>query len=263
MKYKHVALIGVDGAGSFFRKANTPNIDRIFENGAVSFEVLTAEPTISAECWGSMLLGVKPELHGLTNEIVVEKRYDVNSKYPSIFRVIRDQIPDAVLASFCNWSPINFGIIESNLDVYEESCGDEQLTPKICDYVIKNKPTMLFVQFDEVDEAGHNHVYGSEIYLNQIATEDGYIGKIFDAYTRAGIIDDTLFMVTADHGGIGQGHGGSTDDEKYVMFAATGKHVPKGEIKNMVIRDTPAIIADALGLKMPETWDSKVPEGLK
>ena len=32
--YKRVALIGVDGAGTFFRQTDTPNIDRIFENGS-------------------------------------------------------------------------------------------------------------------------------------------------------------------------------------------------------------------------------------
>ena len=68
--YKHVVIVGVDGAGRFFADADTPNIDRIFKNGACTFDMLTAEPTISAQCWGSMLLGVPPEVHKLTNGIV-------------------------------------------------------------------------------------------------------------------------------------------------------------------------------------------------
>ncbi|MBQ3860058.1 MAG: alkaline phosphatase family protein, partial [Clostridia bacterium] len=70
MRYKHVFVIGVDGAGSFFRETETPRLDEIFGNGAVSYDVLTSNPTISAQCWGSMLLGVTPEVHGLTNSIV-------------------------------------------------------------------------------------------------------------------------------------------------------------------------------------------------
>ena len=53
--YKRVALIGVDGAGNFFRNTSTPNIDRIFDGGSVAYDVYTATPSISAECWGSML----------------------------------------------------------------------------------------------------------------------------------------------------------------------------------------------------------------
>ena len=34
MKVSHVIVIGVDGAGSFFRQAETPNLDRIFARGA-------------------------------------------------------------------------------------------------------------------------------------------------------------------------------------------------------------------------------------
>jgi len=69
-KYKYVVVIGVDGAGSFFKNASTPNIDTIFANGAITYNMLTANPTISAQCWGSLLHGVSANVHGLTNSII-------------------------------------------------------------------------------------------------------------------------------------------------------------------------------------------------
>ena len=69
-KYRHVIVVGIDGAGAFIREARTPCFDRIFAGGAVTYRALASRPTISAECWGSMLLGVGPEVHGLTNAIV-------------------------------------------------------------------------------------------------------------------------------------------------------------------------------------------------
>ena len=66
-KYAHVIVVGIDGAGSFIRDARTPNFDRIFADGAVTYKALASNPSISAECWGSMLLGVGPEVHKLTN----------------------------------------------------------------------------------------------------------------------------------------------------------------------------------------------------
>ena len=63
-KAKRVVLFGVDGGGTFFEQAKTPNMDRIFASGAVCRKTLTEIPTISAECWGGMLHGVECGWHG-------------------------------------------------------------------------------------------------------------------------------------------------------------------------------------------------------
>ncbi len=261
--YERVVLLGVDGAGAFFRDADTPNLDRIFENGSKSYDVLTSDPTISAECWGSMLHGVTPNIHRLTNSIVEAIHYDPESEFPSVFRVIRENDPDANLASFCNWNPINFGIIEEDLGVHKDTAKDAALTEKICDYVAENDPKFLFVQFDEVDGAGHGHGYGTKKHLDQITVTDGYIAKIYEAYEKRGFLDTTLFLVTADHGGKGTSHGGLSDGEKYVMFAAVGGNVVKGgTIEDMEIRDCASIVLHALGYEQPSTWTGRVPSGL-
>ena len=35
-KFDHVIVVGIDGVGSFIKDADTPNFDKIFENGAVT-----------------------------------------------------------------------------------------------------------------------------------------------------------------------------------------------------------------------------------
>ena len=86
-----------------------------------------------------------------------------------------------------------------------------------------------------------------------------------------GIIDETLFMVIADHGGTpfngsGASHGGWTDAEKYVTFAAVGPGVRPGSIGEMNVRDLAAIVLYALGLEAPafdeNGWTAQIPEGL-
>lgn len=270
-KYSHVIVIGVDGAGSWFRDADTPNFDKIFKNGAVTYNALSSKPTISAECWGSMLLGIGPEIHGLTNGIVSSVPYDVNSPFPTVFRRIREAYPDAVLGSYCDWNPITYGIVENNIGVSHATAHDTELTPIVCDYIRKNKPDFLFIHFDSVDGAGHSTGYGLPPFIQRIHEVDSLIGDVYSAIQNAGIIDDTLFVVIADHGGTNDenrkgSHGGWTDEEKYVTFAATGKGINNTEIKEMNIRDLAAIVLYAMGIEAPafdeKGWTSQIPESL-
>ena len=259
--YSHVILIGIDGAGNFYKNTETPNIKRLFNEGAGTDFCLTSLPSISAECWGSMLIGVPPEVHGLTNEIVERREY-TNKEHPTVFKLIREGRPDAVLAAFCNWCPINSGIVESDAGAFLTTGEDARLTERICAYIIKNKPDFLFVQFDSIDGAGHTYGYGTERYLEELKKADGYVGRIRSAVEEAGIADDTLFIATADHGGFGQSHGGDTDKEKFVFFAAVGKTVIPGAEVELEVKDIPAVVTHALGVKGADNWNAKLPRGM-
>lgn len=260
--YKYVALIGVDGAGAYFKKTRTPNTDRIFRRGAKTYCALAASPTISGQCWGSMLHGVDPEKHGITNEIAATQPYDVNSPYPSIFKVIRNNYPDAVLASFCCWSAINRGIIENNLNVYMRSAYDDKLVTDVLSYLDEAQPMMLFVHFESVDAAGHKYEYGSDEYLKELRTVDGYIGQIYNKYKELGILDETLFIVTTDHGGNGLGHGTEKPTDKEIFMGIQGFNVNSVNIDGSQGKDVAAIIAYALQVEPSPAWTAKVPTNL-
>ena len=281
-KFKHVIFYGIDGGGSFVKFANTPNIDRIFWKGAKTFRAYASRPSISAECWGSLLLGVSPAVHKMTNGSISENIHPIDSPYPSVFRRIRESDPNAVLGSFCDWSPINHGIVEDGIGVTKFNANDAALTAPICDYIRNEKPAFLFIHSDSVDGAGRGNGYGTAAHLTQIAKVDEYVGAVYQAVIDAGIEDDTLFCIICDHGGTldlrrdqeGQplygcyrgGHGGWTDGEKYITFMAAGKGVKAGEIEEMNIRDSAAIILYALGVEAPkfekEAWTSQIPTGL-
>ena len=271
-KYSHIIVIGVDGAGSWFKDADTPDFDRIFKNGAVTYNALSSKPTISAECWGSMLIGVGPEVHKLTNRRVSTLPYPLWSKHPSVFRRIRRAYPKAELGSYCDWNPITKGIVEKLMGVSHATARDKELTPLICDYIRQKKPDFLFVHFDSTDGAGHKNGYGTKEHISAISEVDTLIGYVHSAVQEAGILEDTLFMVIADHGGTNPGngkggsHGGWTDEEKYVTFAAVGKGVSSKGIGEMNIRDLAAIILYGMGIEAPsfdeKGWTSQIPKGL-
>lgn len=263
--YPHVAVIGVDGMGRFNQKAHTPVMDGLFRDGAQTFSACSMSPTISAENWGAVLLGADPMVHRLTNSIVSRCPY-TNETLPSVFRRIRSAMPQAMLASCCTWDAINTGMIEQDIGVQKCTAEtDEALCTQIAAQVQK-KPTFLFVQFDEVDGAGHSFGFGGDKYIEQIEKSDAYIGRIVEAYKKAGIWEDTLFVVTADHGGHRNSHGGYNDTEKYVYLAACGKGIEKSELAYAQTKDVAAIVLYALGLEVPtydkQGFSAQVPKGL-
>ena len=275
---KHVVLVGIDGGGRFFEETDTPNFDRIFANGAKTYQAYASNPSISAECWASMMVGVSPSVHGKTNSVLGSTKYDPESPFPTLYRRIRAARPHAELGAFCDWYPIINGLIERNVVVTRCSEHDAQLLPKIEEYIIAKKPEFLFVHMDSCDHAGHKNGYGTPAHLSQIRIVDGYLGRIYDAVCEAGIADDTVFMMVCDHGGTcdpakdgGPGfcgsHGGWTTNEKLITFGAVGPGIKKGsEIGDMNIRDIAAIVLYVMGIErpdfQPEGWTSQLPEGL-
>lgn len=265
--YKHVYIIGVDGAGRFFKDANTPNFDRIFADGAVDYTARAETVTVSAENWGAMLTGVSYLRHGLTNGSTGAAERTSETDFPSIFTYVRKAMPDAELASIVNWDNINYGIIENDIGVTKEHADeDAAVTDLICDYFnAGNSPTLFFVQLDSVDHVGHSLGSKSEEYIKQIETVDGYLGRIYDAIEANGGMEDGLFMVVADHGHTFKGgHGGLTMRETNVTLAVKGKTVVKGGKLSSAARnrDVAAISLYALGVERPEYMSAIVPAGL-
>ena len=275
MNYRHVVIAGVDGAGAFLKDANTPEMDRIFARGAVTYEALASNPTISAECWGSMLTGVSPLLHGLSNALIAKRPYPEDSPFPTLYKRLRRAFPEKKIAAYCDWTPLITGVAEESAGVDCLSLRDEELIAPACEYLIENKPVFMFVHMDSVDGAGHANGYGTEKYMAQIEIADGYVGRLFEACKRAGIEEDTLFCVVSDHGGTCEikedgtffgRHGGLSDEERLISFLARGRTVKSGKIGKMNIRDIAAVTLHALGLPVPEFeiggWTAQIPENL-
>ena len=265
--YKHVFIIGVDGAGQFFRDADTPEFDRIFASGAVDYSVRVEIPTDSGPNWGSILTGVSYFKHLIHNGNSGETQRTKDTKYPSVFAVIRQARPDAVLAPFVNWNNVNYGMVETDIGVNEMNVTDDAaLTDKICEYLdAGSKPALLFVQLDSVDHAGHTYGSASEEYMDAIAAADGYVGRIYDAVVRNGLAEDSLFIVTADHGHKKTGgHGRFSKRETLTTVAAVGKTVVQSDTLGSTARarDIAAITLFALGVDRPAQMSARIPPHL-
>jgi len=265
--YKRVFIIGIDGAGRFIKDADTPNFDRIFKDGAVKYDARAETVTNSSPNWGAILTGVSYFETGLSNDITGEKERTSDTEYPTVFTYARKAFPDAELASFVNWNNINYGIIENDIGVNKVNIkDDEKLTDAICEYFSAgNIPSLFYVQFDSVDHVGHDVGSKSEEYFKQINTVDGYLDRIYDSISENGLLEDSLFIVAADHGHTSTGgHGGITMRETQVTVAMTGKTVVKGGMmdKDTRNRDIASVALYALGIERPDNMTSRIPANL-
>ena len=154
--YKHVVVVGIDGMGNFNQKTSTPNIDKIFKNNpkaAWTDYAMAANPNISSQCWTSMLTGVKPELHGNTNDKVENTSFTYNQpNYPTLFKLIRQSRPNAKMACYSSWiGPAN-GMVEAglNVDTLWTQYDDEALVAGCESYIKANKPDFFFCVFNDV-----------------------------------------------------------------------------------------------------------------
>lgn len=262
-----VIIIGWDGAGNFVRDAHTPNLDRLFESGASTLEAQTATPTISAECWGTLLHGVDPVKHGLTNTKAEAEVFLDDSPYPSIFRVAREAFPLAKLAAYSAWKPINDGIIEPSIGVHKISMPDDELVHAIAAYIQENPDfKLLYVQLDLPDAAGHKYGYNMPDQLRVIEESDQHTGVILEALKQADLLKDTLIIAVTDHGGGGENafnHGSDHPLDKTIFWSCTGPGIaPCTKLDNVTIADTATVVTHALGLDPPDSWEGKLPVGL-
>lgn len=263
--YAHVFIVGIDGLGATFEKVDSPNFDRIFADNAYRHNAHTEILTVSAQNWGSILTGVDYTTHGFTNGWCEENERDSSSGNNTIFYYARQAFPDAELVSFNNWSAINHGIIENDLNVKKINCGTDPLVVDAIERYFEqgNVPKLMFVQLDSVDHAAHTYGGFSKQYYKAAEKADVFLGQIYDAIDAEGLMKDSLFILVADHGETTDGHGGQTVEESSAVLAVAGHSVNKTELnENVCNRDVSAIALYALGIDKPAHFISSVPPEL-
>lgn len=255
-----VVIIGLDGCSSDgVRKADAPNLARMRSEGAWTLGARGVMPTVSSPNWASMIMGAGPEQHGITSNDWQPDKFDFpavflgpRKHFPTIFGLLRDQKPGAVIAVIHDWQGFGRLVEPGVADVIENPKGPEATVQRAIAVWRDRKPQLLFVHIDHVDHVGHDKGHGTPEYYKAVAEADAWIGWIRDAVREA----NPVLIVTADHGGVGKKHGGNTLAELEIPWLITGPGVRRGrELESTVSTvDTAATAAYILKLKPPQAW---------
>ncbi|MEC7262705.1 MAG: alkaline phosphatase family protein [Bacteroidota bacterium] len=268
---EHIVVIGVDAMSSNgIQKAYTPMMDSMVQNGAATMHARSVLPSSSSPNWASMIMGADTEQHGVTSNgwekfdhqlppVVATK----NGTFPTIFTLFHDQQPEAHVGAIYDWD--GFGRLFEKEDVDFDIDGDHEdnTTQQAVNYIKEHTPKFTFVHLDHVDHAGHALGHGSPEYYKSVEKADSLITEIVNATKEAGIFEKTLFIVSADHGGIGFGHGGESLAEMEIPFILYGAGIKKGyQIEETVYQyDNAATVAYAMGLQTPQSWIGRSVKG--
>ena len=267
LKNKHVILIGLDGWGAYSvpKAHDIPNIKWMMEHGAYTLKKRSVLPSSSAINWASMFNGACTEQHGYTQwgsrtPEIPSAAVNSHGIFPTIFSILREQHPEAETACMMEWDGIKYLVDSLAISHVVVASDYGQYPDRLCqlaeEYIKAKKPTLAAICFDQIDHAGHKEGHDTPAYYESIAQIDRYVGRIVQATKDAGIYDNTVFIITADHGGKEYTHGGISLLEMETPFIICGKGIKEGyEITDAMMQfDVAATIAEVLRLKRPQAW---------
>lgn len=270
-KKKKVLFIGIDGlVWKTLTKENAPTLASLMKKSWVSTNSIAETPTWSANGWSALFTGVSVKKHKAQNNSFSGSDF-VN--YPTFFRDIKKQRPDARTVSIASWEPIHDIIIEDaditkkiteSGDTYEQS--DAKNEAAAIEELKDENPDVLFCYFAQTDEAGHNSNYllGTDMYMQAVKQVDQRIHNVLLALNARPNYkkEDWLIVVSTDHGG-SSSHGGASYDEQNVFIILNNKAIkPKVVAGDSLIGapylyDVPATVLSFIGLPIPEYYDGK------
>ncbi len=264
---KHVILVGFDGFSAYSMKhgVEVPTMRRLMAEGSFTLDNRSVLPSSSAVNWASMFMGAGPELHGYTTwgsrtPELPSRVVNLDNRFPNIFGLYREKAPDAEIGYIYEWEGMNY-LVDTLAMSFRRQVMVDEANPYGCasvavPYIKEKKPNLCAIIFDQPDGIGHTYGWTSPEYYAMENHLDSCLSQIVTAVEEAGIMDETVIIVTADHGGIEKEHGGKTMQEMLVPIIFYGKNVRKGHVisESTMIYDIAGTIAYLLDVEQPQVW---------
>lgn len=273
-----VIVLGLDGFSvPGFKTARHPHIDSLFAHGVLSLTTRPVMPSVTLPNWTSHFTGSGPEEHGVTgNDWLLQKHAlepiarDSAGYYPSIFKLLKEQVPHIQIGYYYNWkeliNPVNRRYMDEVL--FEDSDRYAGNYQKAVEFMVRNRsvPSFVFLYSVHTDHAGHKYHWMSPEYITAIEQADSAIGGLLNRLKEQQLLAGTYFLLITDHGGNPQtGHGGVSMDEMQVPWAVTGPRIKPAGLTAVYNsnKNTALVLAKLFGVRaLPACWTGVVPDGI-
>lgn len=254
---QHVVIITIDGLRpDALELAETPNLDALRRAGAYQPAAKAVLPSVTLVNHASILGGMAPAKHGIDWNALDPERGVING--PTLFSVAHDAgLSTAMVVGKDKFKHL---VLPHSVDQYSYAGFlDVQVAEQAIELINAGLPDVLFIHLPDVDSAGHLLGWMSPGQLLAVANTDGVVGNIIAALEEHNYLDNTLLIITSDHGGTGTAHGSDSPEDTTVPWLAVGPGVPAGRQLTTPITayDTAATALFALKLPIPPIWDGR------
>lgn len=251
-RIERVLIISYDGMRpDAIAEAPMPNLLKLIETGAYSLNTArTIDYPATSPSHASMLSGLCMEKHGVIyNKYFMYMGY---SKGVDIFDLAHEAGLRTVM--IVSKDKLRQMAEPETTDVFEVRYGEPAMTREVVAQ-IPSGFDLMFVHFAGPDNRGHKYGWMSGEYLKVLREGDVALGEILKTLDENNLLESTLIIVTADHGGHDKDHIGLIIEDYRIPWIASGPGVIHKELTLPIYTmDTAATAAHALNLPLQPDW---------
>lgn len=250
---RRVLILSIDGLRpDAIPLAPMPTLMKLMESSAYSLTAQTIRLSATLPAHASMLTGQCPSKHGVDwNDYLPERGFALGVDIFDLAHAAGFQT-----AMFVGKEKLSQVTEPNSVDIFQ-FINDRDLI--VTENVLNHFPAdfrLLFIHFATTDDMGHVYGWLSAEQLSVIFRADQALEKILAELDARGIRNETLIIITADHGGLGNSHTSGYPEDMTIPWIASGAGVhPKQLTSKINTMDTAATAAYALGLSLPPEWD--------
>ena len=264
-----VLIVSIDGLRpDLMLRARTPVLTGLMESGSFTCWAQTTAASVTIPSHISMVTGVRPQKHKIEWNYDLPLAKPVYPAVPTLFELAHEAgYSTAMIAGKTKFSllakpgTLDYVYVPTDNDVTDSVVLEQALV-----ILSSQSPDLLYVHLPSVDQAGHAKGWGTNEQLLAIARADAALGRILDELETRKLLEQTLVIVSSDHGGAGRTHGPDDVRSRNIPWIAAGPGVRRNydltRYPDLTVKteDTFATAAAYLGLKAPANVDGRAVE---
>ena len=240
---RRVLAISVDGlnpeALTVLGRRGSPHFHRLMDEGAYTLNARTeVEQTVTLPNHTGMLTGrrINPSNggHGVVwnDGRAGTVQEAAGHAVDSVFTTVSEAGGETALFS----AKEKFAIFDRSwgeaIDEFRIDTNNNELVSAARRDLVEHRRAFTFLHLSLPDVSGHAHGFMSSPYLRAVGRTDALLGSLLQSIDSKGELRDHLVvLLTADHGGAGEGHADSSDPDNYrVPFVVWGAGIASADL---------------------------------
>jgi predicted AlkP superfamily pyrophosphatase or phosphodiesterase len=251
-------IITIDGLRpDAISETHTPNLHSLLKLGSYTLNAKTTKPCETIPAHTSLITGLTPKRHNTFFNSWNEAMGYI--KVDTIFCIVESQ--GMKTAMFVGKDKLRYldkpGCVDHFVSSGTSNTSIQDILYNFSEYFKKEKPELTLLHFPEPDLTGHKNGWMTEEYFISLKKVDTAIGKVIETIHETGTYNNTLIVITSDHGGKGKNHQGPDEENIKIPWITLGDRVKHNHKinKQVIIYDTAPTVLLALGIQPPTEWD--------